>query len=219
MMRATLLAMLFVLRIDVGTAGELELLINEDFTHGADRMEPTDAAAWQVAETPEGKVYRLLKQSNYKPPHRSPLNFALLRDVVVGDFELTVRAHSTTRDYDHRDLCLVFGYQDPAHFYYVHFGKRTDDHANQVFIVKDAPRAKISTSTTPGTPWTDGWHTLRVARGVDDGSIRVYFDDLRTPAMTATDKTFTWGRVGVGSFDDTGEFDDLELRGVRVERP
>ena len=34
-----------------------------------------------------------------------------------------------------------------------------------------------------------------------DGTIEVYFDDLKSPAMTATDKTFAWGRLGIGSFD------------------
>jgi hypothetical protein len=37
--------------------------------------------------------------------------------------------------------------------------------------------------------------------------------------MTATDKTFTWGQVGVGSFDDTGNWADVKVWGVKVERP
>lgn len=36
--------------------------------------------------------------------------------------------------------------------------------------------------------------------------------------MTATDKTFAWGRVGVGSFDDTGNWQDVKLRGVKAEK-
>ena len=35
--------------------------------------------------------------------------------------------------------------------------------------------------------------------------------------MTARDKTFQRGRIGVGSFDDTGDWDDIRLRGVKVE--
>ena len=55
-------------------------------------------------------------------------------------------------------------------------------------------------------------------RRVDDGTMKVYFDDMEKPFMTANDKTFTWGQVGVGTFDDHGNFDDFELRGVRVEK-
>ena len=52
-------------------------------------------------------------------------------------------------------MCVFFGYQDDSHLYYVHLGKKTDDHANQVFIVNEAPRTKISTKTTDGIPWLD----------------------------------------------------------------
>ena len=31
--------------------------------------------------------------------------------------------------------------------------------------------------------------------------------------MTAVNDRFDWGEVGVGSFDDTGQFDDIKLWG------
>ncbi len=195
----------------------LPLLVQEDFEHGADRWEPTDAEAWKVATSSDGHVYSLFKQSKYKPPHRSPFNISLLEDVTVGDFVLDVRVLSTKPDYNHRDMCLIFGYQNSAHFYYVHLGKKTDDHANQIFIVNDAPRVKISTKTTDGTNWDDQWHDVRIVRRVEDGTIEIYYDDFETPVMTAVDKTFTWGRIGLGSFDDIGDFDDVKLYGVAVE--
>ena len=37
--------------------------------------------------------------------------------------------------------------------------------------------------------------------------------------LTASDKTFAWGQIGVGSFDDTGDFDDLVVQGIKVEKP
>jgi hypothetical protein len=204
---------LLLLTSAVAAAEPLPLVVKEDFEQGAGRWAPTDAAAWRVLDTPGGKVYNLFQQSKYKPPHRSPLNFALLKDTRVGDFELTVKVQSTVRDYGHRDLCLVFGYQDAGRFYYAHLGKQTDDHANQIFIVNGKPRTKISTKTSPGTPWTDAWHTLKLTRSIESGAIAVYFDDLETPVMTASDKTFAAGQIGVGSFDDTGNFDDLVLHG------
>lgn len=198
---------------------ELPLLFEEDFEKGADRWEPTDKDAWKVLDQKGNKVFNQFQQSKYKPPHRSPLNIALIKDVTVGDFVFEAKLQSTVKDYGHRDLCLIFGYQDPAHFYYAHLGKKTDDHANQIFIVNNEPRKKISTKTTDGTPWSDDWHRVKVVRKAADGTIEVYFDDMKTPAMTATDKTFAWGRVGVGSFDDTGNWDDIKVRGVKVTPP
>jgi hypothetical protein len=219
-MRYVLLIALLVLNILASrrlTAAELPLVFSENFEHGADRWRPTDPASWKITKTPEGQVYSLTKDSDYKPPHRSPVNIALLEDVTVSDFVLDIRLHSTVQDYDHRSLALVFGYQNPSHFYYVHFGKKTDDHANQIFIVNDAPRVKISTKTTPGTPLDDAWHKVRITRNVKSGDTRVYFDDMSEPVMTAQDKTFAWGRIGIGAFDDLGNFDDVELRGAIVE--
>ncbi len=199
-------------------SGELPVLFREDFEQGAAQWEPTDPKAWKVLDTPQGKVYSQFQQSKYQPPYRSPFNIALRKEISASDFVFEARLQSTVKDYPHRDMCLVFGYQDPSHFYYVHLGKKTDDHANQIFIVKGAPRTKISTRTTPGTNWDDAWHHVKIVRRVVDGTIAVYFDDMQNPIMTATDKTFTWGQVGVGSFDDTGNWDDLVLRGRKVER-
>ena len=190
----------------------LPLLVTEQFTSGADRWEPTDPKAWTVIEQNGNKVYCLLKKrSDFNPPVRSPYNRSLLKDVVVENFVLDLYVQSTHPDYGHRDLCLFFGYRDDSHLYYVHLGKKTDPHANQIFIVNDAPRTKISEKTTPGTNWTDDWHHVRLVRDVKTGDIKVYFDDMQTPAMTAVDRTFTSGRIGVGSFDDIGNFDEIRL--------
>jgi hypothetical protein len=205
--------------VSLAGAQELPLVLREDFEQGAKRWKPLDAKSWKVSETPEGHVYSLIADSDYKPRHRSPVNVALLESVTVSDFVLDARLQSTVPDYGHRSLVLVFGYQDPDHFYYVHFGKQTDDHANQIFIVNGAPRVKISTKTTPGTPWDDAWHRVRIDRDTTSGAIAVYFDDMKEPVMTATDKTFSWGGIGIGAFDDLGNFDDIELHGTTVERP
>jgi len=194
------------------------LLFSDDFTKGADRWEPTDANAWKVVETKKGKVYSQFRQSKYNPPHRSPFNFSLVKDLNVADLVLEARVQSTVKDYPHRDVCVFFGYQDSAHFYYVHLGKKTDDHANQIFIVNDEPRKKISTKTTEGTNWDDEWHHVKVVRRVGDGTIEVYFDDMKKPVMTAKDKTFTWGRVGIGSFDDTANWADVRVYGTKAKK-
>jgi hypothetical protein len=213
-----LLALLTTVSAAAGTPADLPLVFSDTFDKGADRWEPSDAKAWKVIQTDKGKAYSLFQQSKYKPPHRSPFNFSLVKDLTVGDFRLEAKVQTTARDYPHRDMCVFFGYQDPARFYYAHLGQRTDDHANQIFIVNGADRTKISTKTTPGTKWDDKWHDVKVVRNVTTGAIEIYFDDLKTPAMTATDKHFVWGRVGLGSFDDTGNWADVKVYGVKVEK-
>jgi hypothetical protein len=193
---------------------DLPLVFQEDFEDGATRWQPTDPQAWKVTEVDGNQVYdQHKKRSDYEPPFRSPYNMSLVKDLTVSDFELTARVRSTHPDYGHRDVCLFFGYQDPGHFYYVHLGKKTDNHANQIFIVNGSARTKISTRTTPGTDWDDAWHTVRIVRRVEDGTIQVFFDRMDEPVMVARDSTFRWGRFGVGSFDDTSHWDDIKVRG------
>jgi hypothetical protein len=212
-------AVLMALSPLLAAADELPVVYQEDFEKGADHWQPLDAKQWQIKKTDKGQVFsQHEKKSEYKPPHRSPTNVALLKDVKAGDLELTAKVLSTHPDYGHRDAVIVFGYQDPAHFYYVHLGKQADDHANQIFIVNDAARTKISLTSTSGTNWDDKWHTVRVVRKPADGTIEIYFDDMTKPVMTAKDKTFAWGQIGVGTFDDTSDWDDIVVRGRVVEK-
>jgi hypothetical protein len=196
-------------------AGEkLPLVFEDDFAKGAERWQPSDTAAWKVVKGDKGSYYSQFQQSKYKTPHRSPFNFSLVKDLQVTDFVLEAKVLSTGKDGDHRDMCLFFGYQDPAHYYYVHMAKKTDDRANQIFIVNGADRVKISTKTSAGTPWDDKWHNVKLTRKAESGAIEVFWDDMKAPIMTATDKTFTWGQVGVGSFDDSGHWSDVKVHGT-----
>ncbi|MDA1014597.1 MAG: hypothetical protein O3A00_09120 [Planctomycetota bacterium] len=39
---------------------------------------------------------------------------------------------------------------------------------------------------------------------------------LQTPVKVAHDKTFQWGLLGLGSFDDLGQWDDVVIRGLTI---
>jgi hypothetical protein len=178
--------------------------------------DPRLASLPKVLETPKGKVLSLFEKTTPKVPHKSPFGLALLKDVVVGDFVLEADVQSTVKAYPQQDLCLVFGYQDNGHFYYSHLGRKTDKANNQVYIVNGADRAMISLRTSGGTDLSDEWTHVKVVRKIADGTIEVYWDDMKTPVQIATNKTFLKGRVGVGSFDDLGQFDNVVVRGIQV---
>jgi hypothetical protein len=209
------------------SADTLPLLYADDFEHGMDQWQTSDPRpeeiTWKIVDLKgvDGKptkAFRVTGKSDYEPKFRSPPNYALLKKFTVGDFEITARVQSTNVNAGaHRDMCIFWGYQDKTHFYYVHFGAKADPNACQIFLVNDAPRRPITEKEAKGTPWTDGWHKVKVVRHVSDGAIEVYFDDMDKPFMAAHDTTFKWGRVGLGTFDDHGNWDDFELRGVEVK--
>lgn len=174
----------------------------------------TDASAWKVASADGKQTLELHKQSGYKPKHRSPFNIALLAGQKLGDCIIEVNCLQTGKEYGHRDMVVVFGFQDPSNFYYTHIATKADDHANNIFIVKDAPRLKISKESNAGNDWgLNVWHKVRVERRVSEGTIRVFFDDMAKPIMVAEDKSFGAGWVGFGSFDDTGRIANIRIWG------
>lgn len=197
----------------VADESSLPIVFSEDFEEGIDRWEILDPMTWELSETDGNTTLGITeRKSEYKPAVRSPGHVALIRDIDVADFELTFKVRSTKDTGNHRDCCVFFAWQDKTHFYYSHLGAKPDPHSGQIMIVKDAPR-KAMTNNERLTPWDDEWHTVKVTRTASTGEIAVYFDDMDQPHMQVTDTTFRRGRIGIGSFDDLNEFDDIVLRG------
>lgn len=187
------------------------LAYGDDFEKGADRWIYTDPKAWTVAGDAGSKFLSLTGSSDYAPQVRSPQSIARIPDLVADDFILDVRIQQTGREYGHRDACIFFGYTGPSQFYYVHLATKADDHANSIFLVNNAARVSIAKERTTGTDWSKGYHQIRIKRDATSGMIEVYFDAMDKPVMSAEDKTFVSGGFGLGSFDDTADFDDVAL--------
>lgn len=191
----------------------LPLVFSEDFEKGRDRWEVTDGKSWTHRMVEGNSVFGInRRESDYKPVHRSPLHIALIKDVALTDFVLTFKVRSTKDTGGHRDCCIIFNHQDPGKFYYAHLGAKPDPASGQIMIVQDAPRRPITENTKP-VPWTAGWHQVKVVRDSAKGTIEVFFDNMETPHLSAVDKTFGKGRIGLGSFDDMNDFDDIQLHG------
>jgi hypothetical protein len=199
----------------------LPLLFHEDFKDGERamaRFEFLDPADWKIAKDGDHTVLSLFQKPKADTPVRRPAGQALVKDLYVGPFVMEVKLRSTIPDYGHRDLCLFFGQVDVSHGYYVHLGKAPDPNAGNVFIVNGAPRKNLlpPLDKDKGIPWTDDYHTARLVRD-EDGSIEVFFDGKSWVKLT--DKTFPVGQVGVGAFDDTGNFAEITVWGKKAEKP
>lgn len=193
-------------------ADQPAVVFEEDFESGLDRWEILDPATWRVAEREGNRTLEITERgSAYKPTVRSPGHVALIKDLELGNFEITFKVRSTKDTGNHRDCCVFFAYQDDQHFYYAHLGAKPDPHSGQIMIVKEAPRLAITTNERL-TPWDDQWHTVRVTHEVASGRIQVFFDDMTEPHMQVVDQRFSKGRIGIGSFDDLNEFDDVVVR-------
>lgn len=150
----------------------------------------------------------------YNPPHRSPTNIGLIRDLQFGSFILDFYVKYTGREYNHQDACVFFNVEDPANYYYVHIGATRDPHAYQIFNVNDQPRTAITRNQEgeKGHDWgARAWHHVRLIRNARKGHIAFYINDMEEPAMVAKDTTHTIGYIGFGSFDDQARFTNIRI--------
>jgi hypothetical protein len=147
-------------------------------------------------------------------PIRRPAALAILKTKPLRRASIEAEILSTAApDVARRDLDFVVGYESPARFYYVHLSATSDDVHNGIFLVNNADRKRIDTVTGKPLLTDFSWRKVRVERDGRSGHIAVFIDGSRTPALQAKDRTIVRGRVGLGSFDDTGEFRKIAVEG------
>jgi hypothetical protein len=167
---------------------------------------------WSITQHDGNGALECAGDSQYKPELRSPLNIVLLTHRRVGDFVLECDMLQTGKGDGVRDLCLFFNFQAPDSYYYCRLAPQTETQAHNIFIVNGKPCLKMSATASQGVEWgRDKWHKVRLVRDCQAGTIEVYFDDMRTPVMTANDTTFKEGWTGFGSFEGTGRIDNVKL--------
>jgi len=172
-------------------------------------------ADWEIASEPgpaPNHFLRLRTPGAIGSPRR-PLQYALHRDLCLGDFDLRVKVRRAGRS-----LLIAFGYQDTLHFYYAHLSSDNGDHAvhNGLFKVDGGERFRIAgQGSAPALP--DGnWRQIRIVREAASGKIEVFAGDGANPLFRCQDNSFRFGRVGLGSFNETGDFDDFRIQGRPV---
>ena len=134
-------------------------------------------------------------------------NLAVHNAAVTGDFTLTASAATTPTDSPFNDFSIVFGYQDPANYYFASFSEGNDANTSGIFKVVGGARTELADITTPIVAGT--MYPIRIER--EGAAIRVYRAGEQVASVS--DATFPSGRVGFGSRNDGGTFDDLMVTG------
>ena len=114
---------------------------------GLDDWHLTQPDRWKITDTEsdQGAALHLLGKSGaYEPPHRSPHSNRAVERPGIRQLHPDRESENATEFPGHRDMCIFWGWQDPAHFYYVHLGEKPDPNSSQIFIVNEAPRTPIT---------------------------------------------------------------------------
>jgi hypothetical protein len=187
-------------------------------TNAATSWAPVTPAKWQFP----GDQVILAEAGEARPGPRRPFEYAVLTaGTAYGDVRIDAEVRiDTPVEITNRDVIIVFDHQSDTKFSYAHLSQDNTIYPhNGIFVVNDADRLRIDdqwngTTGAPPAITDTAWHHVRVVRCASTGEIAVYVDGSKRPLMTAVDTTLASGRVGFGSFDNTGR-----LRGLRVSSP
>jgi hypothetical protein len=190
----------------VGAVGPT--LVGEDFTTSAGRMVPVSGGTWGVAS---GR-YVLSAPANGGEGVANA-NLAVDDVVVSGDFTLTASAATTPTASLFNDFSIVFDYQNPANYYFASFSEGNDANTSGIFKVVGGARSQLADIATPIVAGT--MYPIRIERL--GAAIRVFRSGERVASVS--DTTFASGKVGFGSRNDGGTFDDLVVTGPAPAPP
>jgi len=182
--------------------------------------DPLTDAKWAF----EGEEIVLTERGTAPSGPRRPFEYAIVtKGPELGSLSLTAEVRiDEPVEFSNRDVILVWNYQSPTRFYYAHLSQDNTIYPhNGIFVVDNADRRRIDDQwngvdegAPPAIDDTD-WHDVRLDYDAATGEVEVRVDGTAEPLMTATDTTFSGGRVGFGSFDNYGRTRHFQVTGER----
>ncbi len=197
---------LIVLMLAISTLGA-----SDTFNAFGHKWTVPNVSDWRVEQVHNVTVLHLLAPRGPLPGPRRPIQFAL---ADTPEFE------HVTMDLDAKplesSLILVFAYRDAAHFDYAHLSTDRasyEPHHNGIFHVYGGERVRISSEEgPPAFSATKRWYHVRLIYDGQAGTVQVMVNGQPVPALHAIDLSLRAGKVGVGSFDETGDFKSIKIQ-------
>lgn len=172
---------------------------------------------------PEGTVITDVMAERHWAP-RTPDKWVFPGRPALGSIDLSAEVRIDEKaSVNNREVILVFGWKSDTEYYYAHLSKDNTIYPhNGIFKVNGADRERIDdqwdgATGAPPAITDEDWHDVRVVRCADTGEVAVYLDGIDAPLLTATDTTFSEGRVGFGSFDNFGRLRALTVTTERSD--
>lgn len=170
------------------------------------------AADWVVANN------LLQLKVSAEPPAgqpRRPTKFALLEGKPYN--KVTVEAEVKRNG---RSVIIVYAWQDDAHYNYAHISVDnavSQNVHNGMFHIFGGERVRMSSLEGPGSLPVQDWTPVKLVFDGEAGRCYVEVNGKRNPSLEAADLSLRWGRVGLGSFDETGDFRNVKVSGEMRE--
>ncbi|MES1021697.1 heparin lyase I family protein [Gloeocapsa sp. BRSZ] len=176
--------------------------ISEDFSTSASASNfiIQSGGAWSVSN---GKYLLTDTLGGSSPYHNR--NVSVHKNSLPESFTLTVDASSTPTSSNWDDFSIIFNYQDVNNYYFAGFNESDNGQTHGIFKVVGGVSTQLANFNSTIQAGTS--YNIKVERTRD--TINVY----RNGSLqgTAKDTTFTRGRAGLGSYNNSATFDNLSV--------
>jgi len=142
---------------------------------------------------------------------RYPVQYALLSD---GSFEQVSIECELKREGG--SMILVYAWRDATHFNYAHLSVDSPEKQivhNGIFHVYGGERVRISKGIGAGALPSREWTKVKLDYDGKSGRVNVTVDGKTYPSLEGVDLSLGAGKVGLGSFFETGEFRNIKITG------
>ena len=174
-----------------------------------------DAADWQVEGSGASQVLHLKVPRPQEANPRAPLQYAVADGPELGRFTIDVEMKPDVgKNGKAGSTILVYAWRDNLHFNYVHLssdtGKEQPVH-NGVFHVYGGDRVRISAEDGPRAFPNADWTPIRVTYDASKNLVETWVRGEKNPSLRGVDLSLGAGRIGLGSFFNTGSFRNFKL--------
>lgn len=129
----------------------------------------------------------------------------MLDETLAANFAISVNATVSPTESSWDDFSVIFNYQDPNNYYFTSFNENSNDQTNGLFKVENGNLTKLASFSDNIAPGTS--YNIKVERSGD--RIEIYRDG--NLQLTATDSSFSSGKAGVGSRNNSATFDNFSI--------
>ena len=168
-------------------------------------------ADWRVTREDGEETLELITARPKADSPRKPFQYALLEGPPLEKFTIECETRKQT---PRGSLIIVYAWRGPSHFNYVHLSDDTGSEQpvhNGIFHVYGGDRVRISPEQGPCALPPAGWHKVRVVYDAAAGLVETWVDGELNPSLRGSDLSLAAGRVGLGSFFNTGGFRRFRL--------
>lgn len=173
-----------------------------------------DRADWKVITAPMPTM--TLFRPGVPGVPRRPTRYALLQTPMLKRAVIEVEMLR-----EGKSLIIVYAWQDKDHYNYAHLSAddaNTVHVHNGIFHVYGGERVRISSRIgPPAFADTPRWTPVKLVFDGKTGRVQVFVNGKKNPSLQAIDMSLTYGRIGLGSFNETGSFRRLNIKAQPVD--